>query len=102
MYTTYYQVATQAKFLEYGIDVTQPEVMPSGCVQCARQLLQEDREYTVAEGLSRNFKVIKSMYIRHLEYANGHMAGMWGDADMQPLSQAEVSIITANEPSEEV
>jgi len=71
----YYQVATEEQFSIYNVDLS-----------TARKLLQEGK--------------YKGMYVRHLEYSNGHMQDMWSDVNMQPLTKSELDSILSNEPSE--
>ena len=68
----YYQVATEEQFALYEVDLSSARKLSDG------------------------------RYIRHLEYSNGHMAEMWVDPNMKPITRAELDIILANEPQEEV
>lgn len=79
----WYQVASIERFSQYNIDLSN-----------ARQLKQAG-EYN-------------GMYVRHLELSNGNMALMWEDSviedtlDLKPITRAELDVILANEPREEV
>ena len=99
-YEQYYQLATEAKFIEMGVEL-------SDLVTC-RVIQQTSRAYPGLRGLSEPFQVETGMLIRHLEFSNGYMQSMWAQAvetqdfSMIPFKFDELQVILANEPSEEV
>lgn len=97
-YEQYYQLATEAKFLSMGVEL-------SDLTTC-RCLLQEPTVYENMRGLAEPFSTETGMMIRHLEFSNGYMQSMWANAvetqdySMIPFKIEELQIILANEPQE--
>lgn len=97
-YEQYYQIATEAKFIEMGVNLAD--------LSTCRAIQQAPSAYSNMRGLTEPFQIQTGMLIRHLEFSNGYMQAMWakasetGDTSMLPFKKEELEIILANEPSE--